>query len=175
MSKKALLVVAQNGYQPIEYANTRAELEKAGISVSVASPNGGTATASDGSSIETDLSIKDADIDDFDALVIIGGPGARESLSALPELDKLIKSAYEKGKIIAAICISPTILAEAGILKGKKATVWSATGNEFGIEILKQHGAEYTAKPVEVDGNIITANGPAAATDFGKKIAELLA
>ncbi|RLE43492.1 hypothetical protein DRJ16_03745, partial [Candidatus Woesearchaeota archaeon] len=116
MSKKALLVVAQNGYQPIEYANTRAELEKAGISVSVASPNGGTATASDGSSIETDLAIKDADIDDFDALVIIGGPGARESLSALPELDKLIKSAYEKGKIVAAICISPTILAEAGIL-----------------------------------------------------------
>ena len=84
MSKKALLVVAQNGYQPIEYANTRTELEEAGISVSVASPNGGTATASDGSSIETDLSIKDADIDNFDALVIIGGPGARESLSALP-------------------------------------------------------------------------------------------
>ena len=174
MPKKALLVVAQNGFQPVEYAHTRAELEKAGILVSVASPQKGKATASNGTIIETDFAIKEINIDDFDALVIIGGPGARADLSGLPELTNLIKSAYQKQKIVAAICISPTLLAEAEILKGKKATVWSIPTNKIGVEILTQHEAEYTGNPVEVDGNIITANGPQAAREFGKKIAELL-
>ena len=72
-------------------------------------------------------------------------------------------------KIIAAICIAPVTLANAGILNGKKATVFPSGKND-----LIRNGAKYTGDSVTVDGNIITANGPMAAEAFGKKIVEML-
>jgi len=77
----------------------------------------------------------------------------------------LARAALEKNKIVAAICIAPVTLAKAGLLKGKKATVWSSEANQ-----LKSLGAIYTGKPVERDGLIVTANGPQAAEEFGETI-----
>ena len=75
----------------------------------------------------------------------------------------------KQNKIIAAICIAPVTLANAGILNGKKATVFPSGKND-----LIRNGAKYTGDSVTVDGNIITANGPMAAEAFGKKIVEML-
>ena len=80
----------------------------------------------------------------------------------------------EKQKILAAICIAPAILAKAGVLEGKNATVWSSVLDKGPIKILEENGANYVEKDVVVDGNIITANGPQAASEFGRKIVEIL-
>ncbi|MEM2638356.1 MAG: DJ-1/PfpI family protein, partial [Candidatus Hadarchaeales archaeon] len=82
----------------------------------------------------------------------------------------IAKEAFSAGKVVGAICIAPVILANAGILKGRRATVWDG---DF-VKMLEAGGAKYTGKNVEVDGKIVTANGPHAAREFGKKIAELL-
>jgi protease I len=58
-------------------------------------------------------------------------------------------------------------LAKAGVLKGKKATVWSSPMDKSPIKILTQNGAIFENLDVVVDGNIITANGPQAAEEFG--------
>ena len=63
----------------------------------------------------------------------------------------------------------PVILAKAGLLKNRKATVFPD-----GADILIQNGAEYTAKPVEVDGQIVTGNGPQASKDFANELLKLL-
>jgi protease I len=76
----------------------------------------------------------------------------------------------DKDKILAAICIAPAILAHGGVLKDKRATVWKSQA-----QALKANAAIYTAKPVQIDGKIITADGPKSAHIFGRKIAELLA
>jgi len=79
---------------------------------------------------------------------------------------------YEKGKVTAAVCIAPMILAKAGILKGKKATVWD--GDLEQSAYFKKNGIDYTGSEVTVDGKIVTGNGPNAAKAFGEAVAKLL-
>ncbi len=165
----ALLIVAQKDYQSTEYSDTRKELEAAGLSIEVASITSKEAVGKDGSRLTPDLAVKDAKVNDYKAIVIIGGPGA-PVLGNYGEVLDLIKDADEKGKIIAAICIAPTILAKSGILKGKKATVWNGDGKQG--TIIESAGAKFTDEDVTVDGNIITANGPSAARKFGKTVAK---
>ena len=106
-------------------------------------------------------------------MVFIGGPGAPKYLDN--EISyQIAKDAISQGKVLAAICISPTILAKAGVLSGKKATVWSSSLDKSAIKILEQNSVIYQKDSVVVDGKIITANGPAVAEQFGKKLVELL-
>jgi len=169
---KILLIIAQEGYQPLEYANTKKELESAGYAVETASLTKNTAKASDGSTTTPSLAVKDANAEDYKAVVLIGGPDAL-SLGEHQEVLELIKDAYNTGKIVAAICISPINLAKAGILSGKQATCWTDS-QKSQVSLLEAAGAVFVDRPVVQDGNIITANGPDAATAFGKKIVEAL-
>ncbi|MFH2069402.1 MAG: DJ-1/PfpI family protein [Candidatus Omnitrophota bacterium] len=81
---------------------------------------------------------------------------------------KLAAGAYQKNKVVGAICIAPGILARSGILKGKRATVFPGE-----IETLKREGAVYVALPVVVDGRIVMADGPEAAEEFGKTLVKI--
>ena len=76
---------------------------------------------------------------------------------------------YSKGRVIAAICLAPVILANAGILNHKKATV---AGKE--AKTIEEKGAEYMGPGVTVDGNIVTANAPKQSKLFGQTIGKLL-
>jgi len=74
-----------------------------------------------------------------------------------------------QNKIVSAICFAPVILANAGVLRGKKATV---CGTE--AKVIEDRGAQYMGPGVTVDGNIITGNAPKASKLFGQKINDLL-
>jgi len=78
--------------------------------------------------------------------------------------------AHKLGKVIGAICIAPVTLANAGLLKGRKATVWASEKAR-----IETKGAIYTGADVQVDDNIVTANGPNAAKAFGEALLKLLA
>ena len=78
----------------------------------------------------------------------------------------LAQEMHASGCLVAAICIAPVILAKAGLLKHKKATVFSSE-----IETIEALGAHYTGMDVTVDDNIITAYGPQSALRFAKRIA----
>lgn len=170
---RALLIIAPEDYQDIEYDKTRQELEKVGIQVEVASIKLGEAKGKLGGRVPVDLLLEQVEIKKYDAIVFIGGPGA-VSYQNNNLAHKIIQEAMLANKILAAICIAPTILAYAGALKGKKATVWSSDEIKEPINILKNNNADYIAKNVVVDGKVITASGPQAAEEFGKKIAASL-
>ena len=171
-SKKVLMLVASEGFQPVEYAEPRRILEEAGVEVKIASDQKGQAVSFQGVEKATvDFLVEEARIDDFDAIVLVGGPGALEHLDNEATY-KLVQEAQQKQKLVAAICISPRILAHAGILDGRKATGWN--GDSALPEVLASSGATYIAEPVVVDNNIITAWGPSDATEFGKQIVTLL-
>ncbi len=163
--KKFLIIIAPEGYQDKEYSDTRNALEKAGAEVRVASLRTGEALGKLGGRVNVDLSVDDVGVADFDGVAFIGGPGMVD-LVGEPGFVNLAKKFYDAGKITAAICVAPVILANAGILNGVKATVWSGAEKE-----VEAGGCVYTGKPVEIDGKIITANGPAAAEEFGEAIA----
>lgn len=171
MNNAVVLVVASEGYQPVEYSVPKKILESAGIMVTVASDKQGKVVAADGSTSHADLEISAIPVDQYGAVVFIGGPGAMDHLDN-PASYKIIKSAYQAKKIVAAICIAPRIFAKAGILKGKRATGWDGDGEL--AELFKNLQVTYEPRSVVIDGNIITATGPSVAHEFGVKIVEAL-
>lgn len=171
--KKVVLVVAYQGFQDSEYSETRDVLEKAGAEITVVSSLKGEAQGKLGQKLKIDKTLEEIKTEDFDALVFIGGPGALEYVDD-SSAHQLAKETVSQDKILGAICIAPEILAKAGVLKNRKATVWSSAVDQSPIEFLKENGAEYVNQDVVADGNVITGNGPSAASEFGRKIAELL-
>ncbi len=168
-TKKILLVVASEDFQPLEYQIPKNILTKAGVEVVTASDADGTAISATGDRAEVDVVLEDVKVADYDGIFFIGGPGALEHLDNEKSY-KIIREAATGGKPFGAICISPRILTAAGVLKNKKATGWDGDNELAGI--LEAAGAEYIRQPVVVDGALITANGPPAAEEFAKKILE---
>lgn len=168
--RKALVVIAPQGYQDVELDGTLKGLKSAGFAVTIASTEKGSCTGKFGGVQEAEIAMREVNVADFDRFAFIGGPGAAvlaENADALA----LAKAIDATGKVWGAICIAPTILAAAGVLKGKKATVWDSGGEQAAF--LKKHGAAYTGEPVTVDGVLVTGNGPKAAEEFGKTVARL--
>ncbi len=185
--KKIAIIVAFKDFRDEEYFVPKEILEGVGAEVKTTSNKIGTAIGADGGEVEIDLLVSDlnpAEFDDlqrksshnsiqsissFDAIVFIGGPGCLENLDNENSY-KVAKETVSKGKVIAAICVSPIILAKAGVLEDKKATVWSSALDRGPVAILKENGAIYQDKTVVTDGKIITGNGPEASKEFGEAI-----
>ncbi|MCD6328072.1 DJ-1/PfpI family protein [bacterium] len=136
--------------------------------VTVASTRLGEITGMLGAKAHADILVKNIDMDNLDALVMIGGIGARQYWKDRA-MHKLLRQAAKEGKVVAAICISPVTLGYAGILKGKRATVFYSER-----ERLIAEGAEYRRIDLEVDGLIVTADGPQAATKFAEVVKQLV-
>ena len=167
---KALYIIAQQDFQDHEFGASKAELEKAGHEVVVTSFTKGPAQGAFGMTINTDIALVDINTDDYDMVTVIGGGGMVELVKD-ETIIKIVKDMKTKGKLISAICIAPVLLANAGVLDGKKATVYETPDT---VKALEQAGAIYTGELVTVDGDTITANGPPAAEEFGKRLVEAL-
>jgi protease I len=168
--KKVLMVVAPVDFRDEECMEPKKVFEEKGFQVTIASNlnPGDEAKGMLGGRIIVDINIKDIKTDQYDAIVFVGGSGSTVYFNNKVAL-KIAKDAYEKGKIIGAICIAPSILANAGVLKGKRATSYPSERQN-----LTKKGAMYIEEPVVVDGNVVTANGPKSATSFGKEITKLI-
>ena len=172
MTKTVVLLVASDGYQPIEYGVTKDILStNKDIKILTASDKPGTATASDTSSTQVDLTIDQIDPHTIDGLFIIGGPGTLTWLDT-PEVYKLLQELMALNKPYGSICIASRILAKAGVLGNKKATGWDGDDKLTGI--FEKHAVNYLKEPCVVDGNIITATEPSAAASFGKSILKVI-
>jgi len=166
----ALIIIAHSDFQDHEYKGTREGLEVADYSITVASTEVGTCTGKYGATEEATVKLSDVDVSRYDKVAFIGGPGAA-ALMDNADAHRIARETIKQGKKLGAICIAPTILARAGVLKGKRATVWDSGGEQAAI--LESEGASYTGEDVTVDGDIVTANGPPAAKEFGIRLANL--
>ena len=111
---------------------------------------------------------KDIKFEDFDGIFFVGGGGAAVYFED-NVIHNIARQFYDNGKLVSAICIAPVILANAGLLQNKKATVFPD-----GADALLQNGAIYTGNSVEVDGKIVTGNGPQAAKQFAEELLKIL-
>ena len=105
--------------------------------------------------------------DDFDVVVLPGGNPGFVNLGEDERVLKLVKEMNDKNKYVAAICGAPSVLAKAGILQGKTATIFP--GMEDALT-----GAQYSDQKVVVDGKVITSQGPGTAMDFTIRLVEVL-
>ncbi|MDO8446384.1 MAG: DJ-1/PfpI family protein [Deltaproteobacteria bacterium] len=166
--KIVVFIIAEKVFRDEEYLVPKEVLAKAGIKVITASTTTGEAIGKLGLKVKPDTLVSQIDVDKLDALIFIGGGGAEQYFND-PIAHRLAKEAVEKEKILGAICIAPVILANAGLLKGKRATVFPS-----GADSLKKGGATYTGGDVEIDGKLITGCGPEAAEKFGTELVKML-
>lgn len=169
--KKVLMIIAQKNFRDEEFFEPREIFEDAGMDVTVASNSTDEAVGVLGGKVRPDATIDNVNIADFDAVVIAGGGGSREFLWSNKKLQKLVKDAFDHEKVLAAICISPVVLARAGVLEDRKATVFNDAAC---IKELEKGGASYEEEDVIVDDNVVTACGPDAAEKFGEAVLEAL-
>lgn len=169
--KKILMVVAQEQFRDEEFFIPKQLFEAAGAEVTVAAEFTETAKGVLGGTVVPDVRLSDARMGDYDAIVISGGGGSKKYLWNNMHLQKLVKDAYAEDKVVSAICISPVVLARAGILKGKKSTVFESpdTLREF-----KEYGAILENRDVVISGRIVTGRDPKSAEAFGKAVLEAL-
>jgi len=172
-NKKIAMIISFRDFRDEEYFIPKDILEGAGVEIKTVSTQEGLAVGADGGEAEINLLIKDLNPAELDGIVFIGGPGALKYLDN-EDFYKLARETIAQDKVLAAICISPVILAKAGVLEGKRTTVWSSPMDREPIRILKNYGAVYQDAPVVIDGKIITGNGPAAAKNFAEAIVMLL-
>ena len=172
-NKKIAILIAFRDFRDVEYFIPRDVLRGAGAQILTVSSQKGQAIGADGGEVNVNLTLEELSPADFDAVVFIGGAGALKYLDNEKSYE-IARKTIEADKVLGAICISPVILAKAGVLEGKKATIWSAPLQKETIRTLKENGAIYEEKSVVVDGKIITGNGPGAAKEWAQAIIEVL-
>ncbi len=168
MHRNVLMIVAPKNFRDEELFVTRRVLESRGARVFVTSLGTEEATGMLGGRVKIDIPYQVASHKRFAAVLLVGGSGATVFWDNKRVL-YFLRKAYRSGSIIGAICISPIALCRAGLLNGRKATVWSSMSG-----MLEKCGARYTGNDVEVDGRIVTANGPWAAKAFAHEVLRLM-
>lgn len=158
------LVLLAEGFEEIEAVTIVDVLRRAEVSVTMASLAGKHVRGSHGIVLEADALLAEVDVDEFEALVLPGGPAAK-TLREDARAQATIRAAAAAGKLVAALCAAPTALEVAGVLKGKRATVYP--GNQL-------PSAHHVEQPVVEDGSIVTSRGPATAMAFALRVAERL-
>jgi protease I len=168
-AKKAVLIVGRENFRDEELFETRRVLTEAGVKTVVASTKTGAVRGMLGRLAEATILVKDIVVNDYDAVIFIGGSGATEYFNNRFAWN-IARETLQNRKVLGAICIAPTVLANAGLLKGVRSTSFLSERDR-----LQRAGALYTGVPVERDGLIITGSGPMASIQFGRAIADALA
>jgi len=168
-TKRAVLIVGRENFRDEELFETRRVLTEAGVNTVVASTKLGAVRGMLGRVTEATILVNKLRVDDYDAIIFVGGAGALEYFESRVAWS-IARDAVQKRKVLGAICIAPAILANAGLLKGVRVTSFLSERDR-----LQRAGALYTGVPVQRDGLIITGSGPMAAVQFGRAIADALA
>jgi protease I len=171
LNGKKVLILATNGFEQSELEVPRDKLKKAGATVHVVSPESGEIRGWDlkdwGRSVKVDKSLADVSADDYDAIVLPGGQINPDLLRVNAEALALIRTFYDSGKVVAAVCHAPWLLIETGIIKGRKATSYNSIKTD-----LINAGARWEDKEVVVDQGLITSRNPGDLAAFSAKIVE---
>lgn len=169
MKPSVLMVIAPEQFRDEELLVPRSIFQNEGWNVTLASTRTGETKGMLGALENVSSTLDSVKAEDYDAIVVVGGMGSPEFLWNNQTLHALLKTLNAKSKVVSAICLSGAVLAKAGVLQGKKATVWEIPESK---QALLDGGAQYTGEACVIDGNIVTANGPEAAEAFGKAIVQ---
>lgn len=160
-----IVILLADGFEELEAVAIIDVLRRAEIEIVSAGLKEGPVSSAHNVKVIPDTMIDKISSDDFDMLVLPGGIPGSDNLNADERVINLIKDFNTKGKMTGAICAAPYVLANAGILDGKRATSYPSFRDRLG-------SAVYEEKAVVRDGNILTSRGPGTALCFGLAIVE---
>lgn len=154
---KALVLMAE-GFEEIELTTIADVLRRGGVTVTIAGLKDGIITGSRGIKMQADAPL-DGIREIYDMIILPGGSPGYINLGNDMRVIEMVKRYNSGGKIVAAICAAPSILSKAGIIAGRKATIFRGMESQL-------KSAKYVDEPVVEDGNILTSQGPGTAMEF---------
>ena len=165
---KKIAIMIDEMFEDAEFIYPYYRLIEAGIIVDVVAHKKMLYRGKHGTAVKATHTIHGLKSDTYDGVYIPGGY-APDRLRRDPEMVDFVKFIFEARKPVCAVCHGPSLLISAGILKGKKVTAFHSIRDD-----IKNAGASYTAKSVEQDENIITAQGPKSLPEMMKLFLSLL-
>jgi protease I len=176
--KKVAILVA-DGFEQVELEKPRQALDDAGAETSIVSPKEGR-TKDDrvkgwnftewGDELPVDIALDRARPDDFDALLLPGGVINPDKLRMIPSAVEFVKSFFDQGKPVAAICHGPWSIIEAGAADGRRIASWPSLKTD-----LRNAGAEWVDEPVVLDSNLVSSRKPDDIPQFNRAMIDLFA
>ena len=160
-------VILADGFEEVEAIAVIDVLRRAGIDTVIAGLHDNYVASARNVKVVPDALIDAVRPEDFDMIVLPGGQPGSDNLNADPRVQALIRGFSQKGKLTGAICAAPYVLANAGVLAGKRATSYPTYKDRLG-------GAIYEEKSVVCDDNVMTSRGAGTALAFGLAIVEKL-
>ncbi len=168
---KRVAILATDGFEQSELLSPREALLEAGATVELISLEKGSIKGwkdgNWGDSERVDHAVADAKADDYHALMIPGGVMNPDKLRMNSDAVGFVRSFFEQHKPVAAICHGPWLLAEAGVLKGRKLTSYKSIRTD-----LENAGATWVDQEVVVDNGLVTSRSPKDLPAFNAKLVE---
>ena len=172
--KTIAFLVAAEGIERVELTEPWAAVVEAGGSPVLLSPEKGEVQTFDhldkAETLPVDKAVKDADLADYDALVLPGGVANPDALRLDGDAVGFIRDFVGTGKPVAAICHAPWTLVEAGVLQGRTLTSWPSLRTD-----ITNAGGTWVDQQVVQDGNLITSRNPDDLPAFSKALLDALA
>jgi len=166
---KRVAILAEDGYEDLELWYPRIRLEEEGAEVVIVAKGKQKRVSKHTYDVEVDQDISEADPASLDGVIIPGGVQAPDRLRRHSEILDFIKTMYENGKMVAAICHGPWVLISAGITQSRQMTCFFSIKDD-----LINSGAKYVDAPVVVDGRLVTSRQPRDLPEFCKAIVRVL-
>lgn len=165
-------ILATDGYEQAELAEPRKALEEAGAKVIVIAPKAGTIQGykhvEKADKVNVDLTLKEANADVFDAVLLPGGAINADALRVEPKAQELVRQIDEAKKPVAVICHGPWLLVSAKLAKGRKLTSYHTIQDD-----IRNAGAEWSDQAVVKDGNWVSSRQPSDIPAFNAAMIEL--
>ena len=172
LAGKRIAILATDGVEQVELTEPRKALDAAGAKTEVVSPAQGKLQAwrhlDKADKIAVDVELETADPNNYDALLLPGGVANPDQLRMMPKAVRFVRSFFDEGKPVGAICHAPWMLVEADVVRGRSVTSWPSLHTD-----LKNAGAQWVDREVVEDNGLVTSRKPDDIPAFNKKIIEL--
>jgi protease I len=172
LSGKRVAILVTDGFEEVELLKPREALEQAGAKTQIVSPKDGKVKSwrftEWGTDLQVDVPLNQAKNEQFDALLLPGGVINPDKLRMEPQAVAFVKSFFDAGKPVAAICHGPWTIIEAGHARGRRIASWASLKTD-----IKNAGAEWVDQEVVRDGNLVSSRKPDDIPAFNRAIIEL--
>ncbi len=166
---KTALIVLATGFEETEAVTIIDVLRRAKVEITSASLGDTLVVGAHAIKVMADTKLADVTEKLFDAIILPGGMGGTDNLLASEDVRAMLKKHADQGRIVSAICAAPLVLEKAGVLAGKRATIYP------GLDAKLLSASRVTVDIVVEDGNVITSKGPGTAMEFALHLVERLA
>ncbi|WP_026432044.1 type 1 glutamine amidotransferase domain-containing protein [Paracidovorax oryzae] len=172
-TRRRVALLVTDGFEQAELAGPRDALQRAGFDAQIVAPKPGQVQGFNhvdkADRFDVDQTLDQASPDTFDAVVLPGGVVNADELRTNEKARAFVQAIDRAGKPVAVICHGAWLLIDAGLVKGKTLTSWPSLATD-----LRNAGAQWVDRPVQVEGRWISSRKPDDIPQFNEQILKTL-